>query len=246
MLLPLVLAFAAAPPSPLHGWTLMDDASRRAFRYFIERSNPVTGFTKDRSRNFTEQDSDDHTVASIAAIGYALAAYGIGERRGWISRDEAITRTERTIHSMLTLAPKHEGWYYHWLDWRTGERQWKSEVSTIDSAIFFSGLIVAEEALKDPQITEQTNQILGAINWSYFLTDDGAKPNSLTFCMGWHPEDGFIPARWSGYFEHMMLLALALGDDPKMPVGLWAAIDRPVLTSYGFSFFGGQALFIHQ
>ena len=238
------LIVSHAPPSS--GWGLLDDASKRAFKYFVERSNPTTGFTKDRSRNFTAEDSADHTVASIAAIGYALAAYGIGEKRGWMTHADAVARTRRTIHSMLTLAPKHEGWYYHWLDWKTGQRQWKSEVSTIDSAIFFSGLIIAEEALKDSRITADTDKILGAINWHYFLTDDGAKPNSLTISMGWHPEDGFINARWSGYFEHMMLLVLALGDSAQVPSGIWAAIERPVLHSYGYDFFGGGPLFIHQ
>src|SRR5579862_2389865 len=164
ILVALVAACTLAPPPVLKGWALLDDASKRAFKYFIERSNPATGFTKDRSRNFTEEDSSDHTVASIAAIGYALSAYGIGAKRGWCTRADAIERTKRTIHSMLTLAPKHEGWYYHWLDWKTGERVWNSELSTIDSAIFFSGLIIAEEALKDPEITSETDQILGAIN----------------------------------------------------------------------------------
>ncbi|MHB8636857.1 MAG: glucoamylase family protein [Fimbriimonadaceae bacterium] len=239
------LSVTPAPPS-LHGWALLDDASKRAFRYFIERSNPVTGFTKDRSRNFTTEDSADHTVASIAAIGYALAAYGIGERRGWMTRADAVARTKRTIHAMLTLAPKHEGWYYHWLDWRTGVKQWNSELSTIDSAIFFSGLIIDEEALKEPEITAETNKILADINWKFFLTDDGDKPNSLTLDMGWHPDGGFLGARWSGYYEDMMLLVLALGDDPNVPNGLWSAVDRPVLQSYGYSFFGGGPLFIHQ
>ena len=242
----LVAAFTFVPAPALKGWALLDDASKRAVRYFVERSNPETGFTKDRSRNFTAEDSSDHTVASVAAIGYALAAYGIAARRGWMTHAEAVARTQRTVHSLLTLAPKHEGWYYHWLDWKSGERQWKSEVSTIDSGILFSGLIIAEEALKDDEITRETEQILKAVNWTYFLTDDGAKPDSLTICMGWHPEDGFIPARWSGYFEHMMLLVLGLGSDPKMPAAAWAAVDRPVLHDYGYSFFGGGPLFIHE
>lgn len=242
----LIAAASMQAAPPLKGWALLDDASKRALRYFIERSNPVTGFTKDRSTNFTDEDNPDHTVASIASVGYALAAYGIGEKRGWITREDALKRTKRTIHAMLTVAPKHEGWFYHWLDWRTGERQWKSEVSTIDSAIMFSGLIIAEEALKDLEVTADTQRILAAINWNYFLTDNGAKPSSRTISMGWHPEDGFINARWTGYFEHMMLLVLGLGLDKQMPDGVWDAEERPVLTEMGYSFFGGGPLFIHQ
>ena len=157
----------------------------------------------------------------------------------WPARSGRFTQCSRWRRS--TKAGTTTGWIG-----RTGERQWNSELSTIDSAIFFSGLIIAEEALKDPEITADTDRILRAINWHFFLTDDGAKPNSLTIAWDGIPAKASSSARWSGYYEHMMLLALALGDSVNVPDGIWSAIDRPVLHSLGYDFFGGGPLFIHQ
>jgi hypothetical protein len=234
----------ATPPSK--GWPLVDDASKRAFRYFVERSHPVTGFTKDRSRNFFPTDSDDHFVASIAAVGFALSAYGIGAERGWMPRKEAIAVSRKTLKSMLEVAPKHRGWYYHWLHWETGKREWNSEVSTIDSAIFWCGMILNERALRDPEITRMTNQILGAIDWKYMLTNGGAKPNKLTVTMGWRDEEGFLQHDWDVYSENAMIYLLMLGGDSTVPADAWKAFQRKRVEAYGKKCLTGGPLFLHQ
>src|SRR6266536_3052245 len=68
---------------------LFRETARRAFRFFIEESDPKTGLTKDRSHL---NGGDDYAVASIAATGYALTALPIGVENGWISRGEARRR----------------------------------------------------------------------------------------------------------------------------------------------------------
>jgi hypothetical protein len=98
--------FPTAATPDLAGWKLLDDASHRAFNYFAERSNPVTGFTKDRSANFTEQDNPEHFVASIASIGFALSAYSVGAHRGWMKREVAIRKARNTVRHMIDLATK--------------------------------------------------------------------------------------------------------------------------------------------
>src|ERR1700740_2469886 len=58
---------------------LLDDISRRSFRYFWENTAPVTGLTLDRA---LAQGKADHKhggeqVASIAATGFGLTAFCI-------------------------------------------------------------------------------------------------------------------------------------------------------------------------
>jgi hypothetical protein len=231
---------------PTKGWALLDDASRRAVRYFIERSHPVTGFTKDRSRNFFTNDSDDHFVGSIAAIGFALSAYGIAAERGWMKRNEAIALSRKTLKSMIEIAPKHEGWYYHWLNWETGKREWKSEVSTIDSSILWCGMILNAQALRDPQISKMSDQILKAVNWNYMRTNGGTKPEKQTVTMGWHDETGFISGEWDEYSENAMIYLLMLGLDAKAPDSCWAAFKRKEANAYGRKCYTGGPLFLHQ
>jgi hypothetical protein len=248
MLVPLTLAFqiATTQAKPLQGWDLLNDSSKRAFNYFLERSHPKTGFTKDRSNNFTKQDKEENRIASIASTGFALAAYGIGSHRKWITKQEAIQLSRKTLSNCQKTAPKHKGWYYHWFDWETGKREWNCEVSTIDSCIFWCGMILNERALKDPEITKLSNQILRQIDWKYMLTNDGAKPKKLTLTHGYTPEKGFIPSEWADYSENAMLYLLMLGSDPTSPAKAWTNFRRERITAYGQTFLTGGPLFLHQ
>jgi len=246
MILSLVAFASVAHTADLSDWKLLDDASHRAFNYFVERSHPTTGFTKDRSRNFTEQDTDEHFVASIASTGFALSAYAVGVHRGWMTRAEAIKVTRKTLNSMLTIGPKEHGWYYHWQNWATGAREWKSEVSTIDSAIFFCGMLLNERALNDPQITAMSKKIMSAVDWKFMLNNGGTKPSKQTISMGWSPEGGFINAEWGELSENAGLYLLMLGTDDSVPASTWTAFQRKKATAYGQTCLTGGPLFLHQ
>ena len=78
------------------------------------------------------------------------------------------------------------------------------------------------------------------------LTDGGAKPSSLTYCMGWKPESGFLPYRWSNYNENMMLYIQGLGSDASVPTSTWTAFQRNQTVYKGVTLLFGGPLFIHQ
>ena len=229
----------SAPVAPIH------DLSRRAFQYFLDHSDPHTGFTLDRAGNFG-QEPKDNKVASIASTGFALSAYAVGAKRGWISRTEAVRRTLVTLKAVESKAPKEHGWFYHWLHWQTGDRQWQSEVSTIDTAIFLCGMIVAERGLRDKEVTERAESILKNVDWNWALTDGGQRPDEWSIGHGWKPEDGFLQSRWASYSELPMLYVLAYGFYEDMPRDSWAKIERPLVTYAQKDFFVGGPLFLHQ
>ncbi|MBI1334241.1 MAG: hypothetical protein GC165_15335 [Armatimonadetes bacterium] len=242
-----LVAFSALTTSApdLSGWKLLDDCSHRAFNYFVERSDAATGFTKDRSANFTPEDNPEHVVASVAAVGFALSAYAVGDHRGWMTHKEAIAKSRNTIRHMIDLAPKSHGWYYHWLNWKTGKIEWNSEVSTIDSSIFFCGLILNERALKDPEISKMTSKILKGIDWDYMLHNGGNKPEKNMFTMGYQ-NGHFLDSDWGEYSENAMIYLLAIGLDPSLPADLWKAFERKKYEAYGKTVLSGGPLFMHQ
>ena len=223
---------------------LLDSLSHSAFRYFWEQSHPSTGFTKDRARNST--DGDAYDISSVAATGFALAAYSIGAERTWVSRQDALQRTVRTLTALRDIAPKERGWFYHWFHWETGERIWQCEVSSIDSAILFAGMLVAERYFEDEDVTTLVNSILSDVDWLWMLTDGGERPQSLTFSHGWKPESGFLKVQWDSYCEHMILYILGLGFDDRVPAGAWASWARPVVNVEGYDLLAGGPLFMHQ
>src|SRR5438105_3081360 len=100
----------SAPPVSAHGLTndeLLTEIERRAFLFFWEKADPITGLVNDRGRN---HDKDNYTVSSIAATGYALAALPIGVERGWISHDQALRRAESTLQCLVERTPQEHGW----------------------------------------------------------------------------------------------------------------------------------------
>ena len=62
---------------------------RESFSYFLLETNPANGLVIDK----TAPD----WPASIAAVGFALAAYAAGTERGFISRGAAAKRTLTTL-----------------------------------------------------------------------------------------------------------------------------------------------------
>jgi hypothetical protein len=91
-------------------------------------------------------------------------------------------------------ASGYRGFYYHFLDMRTGRRAWDSEVSAIDTALLFCGLLTAAVFFDGPGSAEREIRNLAfdlydRVEWDWALNGD------LCFSIGWRPEGGFIRIR---------------------------------------------------
>src|SRR3981081_4705017 len=100
---------------------LLSDIQTDAFKYFVHEVNPPNGLVADCTK--------EGWPSSIAAVGMALSAYPVGVERGFIKREEAIERTLRKLRffseseqSTSPHATGYKGFYYHFLDMRTGRR----------------------------------------------------------------------------------------------------------------------------
>lgn len=246
-LLPILFCFAAlsrqTTPPPLTDARLLDEVQRRAVRFFWERSNPKTGLANDRAKN---GGVDDYTVASTASTGYALAALPIAVERKWVGRGDAEKRAVRTLRFILDKMPNVHGWLYHFVDGRTGERVWNSEVSTVDTSLLVTGALVCGQYFGG-DVQRFANALYDRIEWTWARTNGGAKSNKLLVSHGWTPEKGFIENDWDSYCELMLIYLLGLGAkrDP-LPPASWLAWTRPEVTTAGMTTLAGGPLFMHQ
>ena len=210
----------AAPPvfSPDDN-AFLDGLQRAAFDYFWHEANPVNGLIKDRST--------PDSKCSIAAVGFGLSAVIIGIERGWISRDAGRARVLTTLRTFAEgkqgADPEgtigYRGWFYHFLDMESamrGLRGWKSELSSIDTALFLAGALDAREffdraSSDEARIRAFAERLVRNVDWEW-MADGGD-----LFRGGWNPESGFIPYRWQGYSEAMILYLIALGADAIDP-----------------------------
>src|SRR5678815_1678368 len=101
--------------------SFIDDLQQRSFRYFWEQADPQTGLVPDRARIAGSSLPDSHAgVASIAATGFGLTSLCIASDRNWIDRSQALERARNTLRFFDTRAFHQRGWFYHWMDVRTG------------------------------------------------------------------------------------------------------------------------------
>lgn len=225
----------------------LEDLSRRSFQFFIEHANPQTGLVADRARTdgTSFKSGDNHyRIASSAATGFGLTALCIAAERGWMTREAARERVRVTLDFYANKSPHERGWFYHFVDMETGERRWRSEISSIDTSLLLGGVLTARGYFaNDAEIMRLATKIYERVDFPWML----ANHKSL-LSHGWHPETGFIKNRWEDYSEQMMLLLLAIGS-PTHPITerAWRAWARQRMTYAGYTYMNAHApLFIHQ
>jgi hypothetical protein len=224
----------------------LEDLERRSFQYFWSEGDPQTGLVPDRGRmDGLALDESHRNVASIAATGFGLTGLCIAAERGWIDKTQARERTRNTLRFFATRAIHERGWFYHWMDSKTGERRWKSEVSSIDSALLLAGILTARQYFRsDLEIVRLATKIYERVDFQWMLNG-----HPLLLSHGWKPETGFLKPRWDTYSEETILLLLAIGSPThSISPESWYALWRDRYRYEGFAYFTtiGVPLFMHQ
>ena len=226
---------------------LLDDLQADAFKYFVNEVNLKNGLVVDCTKA--------GWPSSIAAVGLALSVYPIGVERGLISREEALKRTLTTLrffanseHSTSGDATGYKGFYYHFLDMQTGRRVWECELSTIDSTFLLAGMLAAAayfdwDSADENEIRSLADQLYRRADWKWAMN------NVATVTHGWRPESGFLPYRWEGYDESLLLYVLGFGSPTyPLPVETYEARTAKCQWKeiYAYEYLYAGPLFTHQ
>jgi hypothetical protein len=225
----------------------LDKLQRDTFGYFMKETNRANGMVPDNTRQGAH--------ASITAIGFGLTALTIGVERGFLTRAEAIERTLTTLRffreSEQSEAPEatgYKGFYYHFLHMDSGRRARECELSTIDSTFLLAGALTAGayfdcDTADEREIRALAEELYHRADWEWALNA------GETVSMGWKPESGFLPYRWEGYNEALILYVLALASPTHpIPPSSYSAQTRSYRWEklYGYDFLFGGPLFVHQ
>lgn len=225
----------------------LDRLERDTFRYFADEINLENGLSADNTR----QDSP----SSITVVGFALTAYPIAVERKYMSRSEAVKRALTSLR-FFHDGPQgpgedaigYNGFYYHFLDMKTGRRFRNSEISTIDTTYLIAGAITAAEYFnRDSRDERELRRLAQALydraDWQW------AQNKALTVTHGWRPGRGFIKYRWTGYSEALILYVLGLASRTyPLPEESYRAWTRSYQWKkiYGREFLYAGPLFIHH
>src|SRR5450756_1844436 len=227
---------------------LLDQLQHAAFGYFLKTMNPLNGLVADTSR--------DNSPVSIAVVGFALSSYPVAVERGWIERADAAQRSLAALRffcnsdqSGSPTATGFKGFYYHFLDLRTGARVWRSELSMIDTALLIAGALTASRYFtantpEETELRQLVETLYLRVDWRW------SQGEAATIRQGWKPECGFLHYGWDGYNEAIVLYVLAMGS-PTHPLKddcyeAWTATYQwENLYGYDFLYAGPLLSLIH-
>lgn len=226
---------------------MLDQLQRSAFDYFLKQTNARTGLVADTSRL--------DAPASIAVVGFALSAYPVAVERGWIERDDAVQRSLKTLRFFMgsdqsgaVVSTGCHGFYFHFLDAQTGLRAWRSELSSIDTALLIVGMLTAAAYFSgaspaETELRQLANALYDRVDWRWAEHGDDA------VALGWKPECGFLNYGWQGYNEALVLYALGMGSSshPLTPASFetWT-VTYQWENLYGIDFLYAGPLFVHE
>ena len=248
-----LLMLGASSANAITTEALLDSVQHASFRFLWYEANPANGLVRDRSQ--------PGSPASIAAVGFALSGITVAIDHGWITREQGRDRVKTTLETFWTKPQGsasngfigYKGLFYHFLDMNTGLRTWTSELSTIDTALLFAGILQAREYFTSSDTSETkiralADSITYRADWKFMQNFGSAIRH------GWKPTSeaggGFLTHSWTGYNEAMILYVIAMGS-PTKPAnngGPWASWTSTYSwqTHYGQSYVNFPPLFGHQ
>jgi hypothetical protein len=183
--------------------------------YYLHETNPDNGLVRDKT--------DPTAPVSIATVGLALASLPVMVHRHVLTREFAAKIARKRLRFLMQYpqgpepdATGYRGFFYHFLDIETGRRVWRCELSTIDTAFLFAGALTVATYFDRDTPDEAEIRSLGfglyeRADWAW------ACNGGSTLTHGWTPEQGFLPYRWEGYDEGLLLYILGLGS-PTHPL----------------------------
>ena len=231
---------------------MLDSIQRKTFLFFMGEHHPEWGIVKDRTAAWAP--------ASIASTGFGIPSFAVGVERGWITREEAAQITLNMMNFFVnshqsadTLAAGYKGFFYHFLRMDTGLREWRCELSSVDTGLLMMGILFARnyydrDNKTEKEIRSQASLLLKNIDWDFMLMPDTGD-YAQQISMGWHPETGLHHMGWSGYNEALFLYILAAGtglENAKESYRSWLSSYKWQTPYEGLSHVAFPPLFGHQ
>jgi hypothetical protein len=231
---------------------LLNLVQEKTFEYFWSFGHPVSGMARERN---TSGD-----LVTSGGSGFGLMSMIVATERGWISRNEAVSRWKKIV-DFLEKADRFHGVWPHWMNGITGKTIPFSTKDNggdlVETAFLVQGLITVrqylnESAPNEKYIIDKINKMWREVEWNFYRN----QKNVLYW--HWSPQYNWemnLPI--SGYNEGLMPYVLAASSpDYSIPTNVYHegfARNGGIKngrTFYGFTLplgydFGGPLFFAH-
>ena len=214
--------YTAIDPAPKFP-VVSDDAlltlvQEQTFKYFWDFAHPTSGMARERN---TSGD-----IVTTGGTGFGLMAILVGIERGFITREEGITRLTKIV-DFLSTADHFHGAFPHWMNGNTGDvipfSTNDNGGDLVETAFLVQGLLTVRQYLNpstESSLIAKINTLWESVEWDWY-THGGQK----VLYWHWSPDKNWImnfPIR--GHNETLITYILA-GSSPTHP------IDKETYTS---------------
>ncbi|MDO7884347.1 glucoamylase family protein [Hymenobacter cheonanensis] len=219
----------AAPTvaDPTADRALLDKVQQATLRYFYDFGHPASGMARERS---TSGD-----VVTTGGTGFGVQALVVGASRGWLTRDQAVARTQK-ICDFLKQANRFHGAWPHWLNGSSGAvipfSAQDNGGDLVETSYLVNGLLVARAYYDGSSAAETTlrqsiTQLWEGVEWDWYAS----RGDGLLY-WHWSPQYQWamnMPIR--GWNEALVTYVLALGS-PTHPIA--PAVYKSTWVGNGF------------
>lgn len=200
--------------------SLLNLVQYQTFQYFWNGAEPISGMARERIHMDDFYPYHDKDIITSGGSGFGLMALIVGIERGFITREQGISRFEKIINFLENAETFHGAWP-HWWYGTTGKVYPFSEKDDggdlVESSFLAAGLLTLRQYLNMENQLE--NNLIGRINtlWKNIEFDWFAKDNESALTADkkvlywhWSPNYGWdMNFKIKGYNECLITYVLA-------------------------------------
>ncbi|WP_289062509.1 glucoamylase family protein [uncultured Zobellia sp.] len=190
---------------------LLDSVQKQTFNYFWEGAEPNSGLARERIHLDNVYPAHDKDIITTGGSGFGLMAILVGVERGFITREEALERYEKSI-GFLEKADRFHGAWPHWLmpDGKmTPFSKMDNGGDLVETAFLVQGLLTVKEYFeegnaREKELAARIQKLWEEVEWDWYTKGE----NVLYW--HWSPE-----YKWEmnfpvgGYNEALVMYILA-------------------------------------
>ena len=193
--------------------TMVQEAS---FRYYWEGAEPNSGMAR-------ENIPGRHNMIATGASGFGIMALIVGTERGFITRDQSVSRFLKILN-FLGKAETFHGAFPHFIDGPTAKVEpffggRDNGADLVETSFLIQGLLAARQYFSghnplEQQIRNKITALWEKVEWDWFMQHSDSK----FLYWHWSPDQGWvINHNLIGWNETMVTYLLAIAS-PTHPV----------------------------
>ncbi len=225
--------------------SLLNQVEYSTFRYFWDGAEPTSGMACERINANGIYPENDKNIITTGGSGFGFMAILAGIERGFITREEGVSRFEKNIR-FLKKADRFHGAWPHWLNGETGKVKPFSTkddgADLVETSYMLQGLLAVRQYFKNGNSREQKlsaeiDTLWRDVDFKWFTQGRDV------LYWHWSPNYGWaMNFAVEGYNECLIMYVLA-ASSPTHPVQAaayhlgWARNGgiKGITTKYGYT-----------